>query len=112
MGEHQLKEPLQPLISLGLTLKLGDLFPILFPRFNFARVLFTQYLCSFSGNSVPRRGIINSNSILVRETYKMTTSAPLLISSDNPDKRLYQHKVGNENTFVIGEIVLKQSERI
>lgn len=34
------------------------------------------------------------------------------LSSDNPDQRRYPRKVCDENTFVIGEIVHKQSERI
>jgi phage repressor protein C with HTH and peptisase S24 domain len=34
------------------------------------------------------------------------------LSSDNPDQRRYPRKLCDENTFVIGEIVHKQSERI
>lgn len=34
------------------------------------------------------------------------------LSSDNPDQRRYPRKVCDENTFIIGEIVHKQSERI
>jgi phage repressor protein C with HTH and peptisase S24 domain len=34
------------------------------------------------------------------------------LSSDNPDQRRYPRKLCDENTFIIGEIVHKQSERI
>lgn len=34
------------------------------------------------------------------------------LSSDNPDQRRYPRKICDENTFIIGEIVHKQSERI
>lgn len=67
-----------------------------------------------TGDATPRDGVVfalnHDGNVVVKRLFKV--SGEWMAASDNPDKRIYRDRELNGDTFIIGRVVHKQSERI